>query len=125
MNFQFPVALRGTIRKNIVRPPAFEVSTTPDRDPLDQGKVEGAIDPSATRPFWRSDGPIRMIIERHEHEWLFDPAQPKRGEIMKIARAINDEGSNAVREIAIKVFDQAGRRAKTQTRTPLRRFDRG
>lgn len=44
---------------------------------------------------------------------------------MKIARAIDDEGSNAIRELAIKVFNQAARRTKAQARPPLQSIDRG
>src|SRR5205814_5310550 len=40
MNFESSAALSAAISKNIVRPPAFKVSATPDRDALHMFELE-------------------------------------------------------------------------------------
>lgn len=123
MNFEFAVALGRTVRKNVVRPPAFKISAAPNGDALEQRKLERAIDPSATGPARRSDRPVRMIIERNQNKRLGDPAKPERGQIMKIARAVKIEWRNALGKFAIKTFNQARWGAKPQTRAPLARIN--
>jgi hypothetical protein len=63
MNLQPAFALTSAIRKNIVRPPALEISTAPDCDVLDVRELKRAVDPSAAAPFRRPNVPVRMIIE--------------------------------------------------------------
>src|SRR5438477_1208321 len=77
-NFEPAFALRPTIGENIVRPPALEISAAPNRDVLDLRKLERPIDPTAASPFWRTNVPVRMIIERNKDDRLSQPAQPER-----------------------------------------------
>lgn len=74
MNFEPPAALRAAIGEDIVRPPAFKISATPDRNMFDVRKLERAVDPAAARPLRRRDCPIRMIVERKENERLVELA---------------------------------------------------
>ena len=88
-------------------------------------KFQRTIDPAAASPFRRRYSPIRVIIERDKDEWLIDLAKPNRGQIMKIARAVENEWREAPRKFMSKRFDDSGRRAETQARPPFARFDRG
>jgi hypothetical protein len=105
MNFEFASALGAAIAKNIVRPPAFEITAAPHAHSLDVRKFQGAIDPAAATPSWRANIPIRMIIERNDDDGLRDSPNPKRAQIMKIARAIKDKRRKARFKLAVKLID--------------------
>ena len=125
MNLELAVSLRPTVRKNVVRPPAFEISAAPDCNMFQERKLKRAINPSAASPFWRTNVPIGMIIERNQDEWLLHPTKPESRQIVKIARSIENKRRDALRKFAIKLFDQARRRAKTQACAPLARLRNG
>ena len=105
MDFEPAFALATAICENVVRPPALKISAAPDRDVLNVREIEHAIDPAATTPFWRSNIPVGMIIKRNENNRLRDSTKPKRAQIMKIARAIEDERRELRIELAVKFFD--------------------
>jgi len=63
MHFEFAFSFGAMIAKNIMRPPAFEIATSPNGNVSDMWKIESAIDPTAAAPFWRTHVPVRMIIE--------------------------------------------------------------
>src|SRR5205807_4821801 len=105
INFQSPAALSAAISENIVRPPAFKISATPDRDVLHLFELERAIDPTAAGPSRRSDRPVRMIIERNENDRLGQATKPKCAEIMEIARAVESERRESGANFIIKLFD--------------------
>ncbi|MEY2542680.1 MAG: hypothetical protein QOE81_141 [Verrucomicrobiota bacterium] len=105
MNFKPACAFTGAVRKNVMRPPALEISAAPDRDVLDLRKFERAIDPSAASPFRRTHIPVRVIIERNQNDWFIQPAKPKRSEIMEIARAVENEWRNPASEFAVEFLD--------------------
>ena len=63
MHSQDPGALRAAVPENLVRPPAFEISATPDTRTLHMRKFQCAIDPTTAPPFRRAHVPIRMIVE--------------------------------------------------------------
>jgi len=63
MNFETPFAFCAAIPENVVRPPVFKISQTPNRDVLDLWKLERAIDPTTAGPARRRDRPVRMIVE--------------------------------------------------------------
>jgi len=92
MYFQPPGTLGSIVAENPPGPPALEVAATPDAHLFDFGQLEGAIHPAAASPFRRSDIPIGMVIKRNDGRWAIEPPEPERGEVMEIARAINDEG---------------------------------
>jgi len=86
-------------------------------------KVERAIDPTAAGPARRGDRPVGMIIERNQNERLGDAAQPKRAQVMIIARAVKREWRQLWFEFAIKFLDHMFRRAEAKLRTPLASID--
>src|SRR5205823_421438 len=67
-------AFGATVTENLVRPPAFEIPTTPNADATHLSKFQCAIDPTTASPFRRTHIPIRMIVERNEHERFDDLA---------------------------------------------------
>ena len=87
MDRQRPSAFRFAIAKNLMRPPAFEISATPDRDLPDVRQFQCAIDPAAATPARRANIPIRMIIKRDYGDGLIDISNPQGAEMVKIARA--------------------------------------
>ena len=78
MNFELAVSLRPTVRKNVVRPPAFKISAAPDRNVPQLFELKRAIDPAAASPFRRANVPVRMIIERDQEERPVDTTKPQR-----------------------------------------------
>jgi hypothetical protein len=46
-----------------------------------------------------------MIIERNENRWFIQPAKPKRAEIMKVTRAIENERRKLLTELAVEFLD--------------------
>lgn len=125
MNFELAISLRPTVRKNVVRPPAFKISAAPDRNVPQLLELKRAIDPAAASPFRRANVPIGMIIERNQNASLRDPPKPKPGQIMKIARSVQNEWFDARRKFAIKLFNYPRRRGKTQPRAPFASFNYG
>ena len=123
MNFEPAGALSFAVGENIVWPPAFEISTAPDRDVLHMRKLERAIDPTAAGPFRRRDRPVGMIIERNKNERLVASSQPKGTQIMIIAGTVEREWRKLWFEFAIKFFNDPLRRAEAKLRTPLARID--
>src|ERR1700736_6238066 len=124
MNFEPTFTFGRTIGENVVWPPAFKISTTPDCDMLQQRELERAIDPAAAGPARRRDGPIWMIVERNENKRLLDAANPKRAQVMKIAGAVKFERGELRIERAIKLFHQSRRGAEAELRSPCARVDR-
>src|SRR5580700_10958378 len=122
MNFQVAVALSAAVGENVVGPPAFKISATPYRNVLQLLELQRAIDPAAAGPCRRPNVPVRMIVERNQGEWLRDSAKPERAQVMEVARAIQEEWRDALRELLVKLFDQPRRRGKPQARTPLARI---
>src|SRR5207248_5761001 len=107
------LAFAGAIRKNIVRPPALEIPATPNCDALDRRKLERPVDPSAATPFRRANVPVRVIIKRNQNDGFTQSPQPKRAEIMEIARAVENEWPNFLSEFAVEFFDYPLRRRET------------
>src|ERR1700730_3458808 len=105
MHFEFARALRATIAKNLVRPPALEVATTPHAHALDVRKFEGAIDPTAATPFWRTNVPVGMVVERNNNDRLRNSPNPKRGQMMKVARAVKQKRHKTRFKFAVKLLD--------------------
>jgi hypothetical protein len=105
MDFKSAYALGAAVGKNIVRPPALEISASPNGDVLDVRELKGAIDPAAAAPFRRTHVPVRMIIKRNQNDWLTQPTKPKRTEIMEIARAIENKRRNLLSEFAVEFLD--------------------
>ena len=63
-----------------------------------------------------------MVIKGDEHHRFGDKTQSERGEVMKIARAVQKKLRRKVRLVfPIELFDQAWWRGKTQTRSPTSR----
>lgn len=125
MDFESAAALPAAIGENIVRPPAFEIPAPPNRDMPDVRQFERAIDPPATSPFRRRDRPVRMIIERNKDPRFGPASEPKRAQIMKIARAVENKRREPRFDIAIKLFDDSRGRAETQFGSPLARIQHG
>ena len=122
MNLQLPSPLRAPVPENIPRPPAFEISAAPNADFLNEAQFEGPVHPAAATPAGWPHIPVRMIIEGNENERLNQTAHPERREMMKIARAVNHERRHPGTELAVKFFDQAARRRKTEARSPPARI---
>src|SRR5262249_51466619 len=118
MHFKNSGAFSATVAENLVWPPAFEIGTAPNCHMLDVREFQCAIDPTAASPFRRAHIPIRMVVERNEHDRSTNVAQSKRGQIMKIARPIKQERHRQIRLVlSIKSFDQTRRRREAQLRS--------
>ena len=122
MNFQFTASFGPPVSEELSRPPAFEIPATPDANLLDEGKFECTIDPATATPAGRAHVPIRMVIEGDEDERFAQPSNPQRGQVMKVARAINQEWPDSRSVFAKKILDQTRRRGETQTRAPFSRI---
>jgi hypothetical protein len=105
MNFEPAFAFTSAIRKNIVRPPALEISAAPDCNVLNVRELKRAVDPSATAPFRRTNVPVRVIIKRNENDWFIQPPKPERAEVMKVARAIKNKRRKFLIEPAVEFLD--------------------
>src|SRR5205809_558923 len=113
MNFEPAGPFGASIGENIMRPPAFEIPAPPDRDMLHVLELESAIDPTAASPLRRRDRPVRMIVERNENERLDESAQPKRAQVMIIARAVKRERREVRLNFEVKSFDDSRRCRET------------
>src|SRR6266516_3170811 len=69
-----PCSFSATVAEDLVRPPTFEVASAPTADAAHLWKFQCAVHPAATAPFRRAHIPIRMIVERNEHERFDDLA---------------------------------------------------
>src|SRR5206468_6229581 len=63
MDLKNACAFGATVAENLVRPPAFKISATPNAHSAHLRKFQCAIHPSAAAPFRRTHIPIRMIVE--------------------------------------------------------------
>lgn len=119
MHVQFAGPFGAAIPQKLPRPPAFEIAAAPNVHFADVRQLERAIDPGARAPARRRHRPIRMIIERNYRHAFGRMAKPERGQIMEIAGAVENERREPRLVFAIKVFDDARRRAEAQARPPL------
>ncbi len=69
----------------------LEVAASPDGDVADGGEFQGAVDPSAARPVGGADVPVGVVVEGDDSDRLLDAAKQNAGEIMEVARAIENE----------------------------------
>jgi len=105
------------------RPPAFEIPATPDADLFDERQLERPINPAPATPAGRTHIPIRMVVERNEHERFGKPANPKATQVMKVAGTVNEKRTETRADVAKEFFDQARRRREAQARPPVARID--
>ena len=68
MDLEVAFTFGTPVPKKLTRPPALEISATPDAYSFDVWHLQCAIDPTATSPLRRAHIPVRMIIERNENE---------------------------------------------------------
>lgn len=126
MNVKNACSLRATIAKQLVWPPAFKISATPNADPAHVRKFQRAIHPTAAAPFRRAHVPIRVIIKRNQNNGLRDTPNPERSQIMKITGAVEQKRGHEMRFIlAVKLGDQTRRRREAQLRPPNARINNG
>ena len=126
MNVKNACSFRATIAKQLVWPPAFKISATPNADAAHVRKFQRAIHPTAAAPFRRAHIPIGMIIKRNENNWLGDTPNPERSQMMKITGAVEQKRGHEMRFIfAVKPGDQTRRRGETQLRPPIARINNG
>ena len=99
-------AFRAAIAENLMWPPAFKIATTPNAHTRHIWKFQRAIDPPTAGPFRGAYIPIRMVIERNEDGRFGEGAQPEGGQIMKIARSIEQKRRGQIcLVVAIESFD--------------------
>src|SRR5438034_3276278 len=111
MNVKNACSLRATVAEQLVRPPAFKISTAPNCDVLHLGKFQCAIQPSAAAPSRRPHVPVRVIVEGDNGDRLGDTPNPKRSQIMKIAGAEEQKrGRKLCFIFPVKLGDQTRRR---------------
>src|SRR5438034_10099504 len=66
MHFKNARPFSATVTENLVRPPALEITATPNTRAPHVREFQCATDPATTSPFRQPHIPIRMIVERHE-----------------------------------------------------------
>jgi hypothetical protein len=126
MNVKNACSLRATIAKQLVRPPAFKISATPNADAAHVRNFQRAIHPTAAAPFRRAHVPVRVIVEGDNGDRLGDKPNPERSQIMKITGAVEQKRGHEMRFIfAVKLGDQTRRRRETQLRPPNARINNG
>src|SRR4029453_3333087 len=119
MNVKNACSLRATIAKQLVWPPTFKISATPNADPAHVRNFQRAIHPSAAAPLRRTHVPIRVIIKRNERRGLRETPNPERSQIMKITGAVEQKrGRQTPFVFAAKLGNQTRRRRETQLRPP-------
>src|SRR5437870_8600024 len=106
MNHQRAGAFRFAIPEKLMRPPALEISAAPNGDLPDVRQLERAIDPAAATPARRADIPIGMIIKGDERDRFVCRSKPQSGQMMKVARAVEDKLAEFRSDLAIKLFDR-------------------
>ena len=85
VHFHYSFAFGTAISKDLPGPPAFKISTAPNGGMLDLSQFHRAVQPCATAPPRWPHIPVGMIVKRNEDDWLLDPPQPERAQMMKIA----------------------------------------
>src|SRR5258708_35310303 len=96
----------------------LEIGATPDDGLLKKRRFQRAVHPSATTPVRRSRIPIRMVIKGYQNEWCGDLAQPNRGEMMEIARAVKRERGHLSSDLLEERMVDAARCAVSRFATP-------
>lgn len=81
-------------------------------------EFEGPVHPAAATPAGRPHIPIRVIIERDEHERLGYRANPKSREMVEIAGAEENKRRQVLARFPIKFLDQARGRGEAKLRPP-------
>ena len=120
MDGKRPGAFRFAIAKNLMRPPALEISAPPNCRLPDVRQFKCAIDPAAATPARRTNIPVRMVIKRNQRDRFVDASKPQSGQVMKVAGAIENEFGKMRLNLAIKLFDYSGRSGKTEVWSPFR-----
>ena len=125
MNFQTAGAFRAAISKKLSWPPALKIAAAPNADAPHMRELERTIDPTAAGPFGRPHVPVRMIVQRNDNHGLRHSPDPKRSQMMKVARAVKQKGREPRLKFAVELVDQARRRGETKLRPPLAPFNNG
>ena len=113
MDVQDTCTFCSTIAENLLRPPAFEITATPNAHASHVCELQCTIHPAAASPLGRAHIPIRMIVERDEDDWFGDAAKSQRRQIMEIAGSVEQERRCEIPFLfSIKLNDQARRRGK-------------
>ncbi len=108
MHFEPAGAFGAPVPENLMWPPAFKVTATPNAHPAHVRNLQRAIHPPAAGPLRRAHIPIWMIIERNKDDCSGNAAHSKRGQMMKVARAVKQKSRGEMYLMfAIKSFDQA------------------
>ncbi len=108
-----------------MRPPALEIPATPNRDLPDMRQLQRAINPGAATPARRTHIPIRVIVEGNERDRLVRRSKPQSGQMMKVARAVEDKFRELRFDLAIKLLDRPRRSGEAEVRSPSRRINGG
>lgn len=120
MNRERPGVFRFAITKNLMRPPALKISAPPDFRMEDVRQFQCAIDPASATPTWRANVPVRMVIKRNQRDRFVGASKPQRGQMVKVAGAIENEFAEMRLNLAIKLFGCPGRSGETKVRPPFR-----
>ncbi len=127
MHLQASTAQGPMICKEAGRPPIFEATQSPDACQGERGRqIQCAIDPAAARPTGRPNIPIRMIVKGDQRERLIRKSlQPKRGQMMKIARPKKQvrRPRNDRRNFPVERLDRGAWRDEAQARSPGPQID--
>ena len=123
MDRQRPSAFRFTIAKNLPRPPALKISTSPNCRLSNVRQFQRAIDPATATPAWGANIPVRMIIKRNQCNRFGGSSKPQSGQMMKVARTVKNESAEMGLNFAIKLFDGPGRSRETKVRSPFCRIN--
>lgn len=121
--FERARAFRTPVSKNLPRPPALKIPTTPHAHFPHLRQFKRAIHPTAATPAWRADIPVRMIIEGDHDDRRADLPKPKSAQVMKISRAVKCERRQPRAVFFDELFNHARRRAEAQTRPPNPRIE--
>jgi len=63
MYFKNARTFSAAVAENLVWPPAFEITATPNAHASHVWKLKCAVDPSTAPPLWRAHIRVRMIVE--------------------------------------------------------------
>ena len=91
VDFEVAFTFGAAVPKKLTRPPALEISATPNTETPHLRKLQRTIDPTAATPFRRSHIPVRMVIERDDNHRLAEAPNPECGQVMKIAGAVEQK----------------------------------
>src|SRR4029453_8492155 len=103
-------AFRFAIPEKLMGPPTLEIPATPNRDLADMRQLQRAINPAAAAPARGADSPIGVIIEGTERDRFAHRSKPQSGQMMKIARAVEDKFGELRPDPVIKLLDRSWRR---------------